>query len=57
MGTCCEKKTTNWEKECMEYEVDGSRPRGKPKKTWRKAVPKDCQARKLNREDATHRSR
>jgi len=35
----------------MEYEVDGARPRGKPMKTWR-LCKKDCQARKLNREDA-----
>jgi len=34
----------------MEYEVEGARPRGRPKKTWR--LRKDCQARKLNREDA-----
>jgi len=36
----------------MEYEVEGSRPRGKPKRTWREAVQKDCQARDLNRGDA-----
>jgi len=32
----------------MEYEVEGSRP----KKTRREIVENDCQARKLNREDA-----
>jgi len=37
-------------KKCMEYEVDGARPRGgRPKKTWREIVEKDCQAHKLNR--------
>jgi len=36
----------------MECEVEGARPRGRPKKTWREIVVKDCQARKLNREDA-----
>jgi len=41
----------------MEYEVEGSRPRGRPKMTWREVVQKDCQARKLNREDAMDRSR
>jgi len=35
----------------MEYEVERARPRGKLKKTWREIVEKDCQARKLNRED------
>ena len=36
----------------MEYEVEGSRPRGRSKRTWRELVQKDCQARNLNREDA-----
>jgi len=41
----------------MEYEVWGARPRGKPKKTWREIVQKDCQPCKLNREDAMDRKR
>jgi len=36
----------------MEYEVQGSRPRGSPKRTWREVVQKDYQARNLNKEDA-----
>jgi len=36
----------------VEYEVEGSRPKGGPKRTWREVVQKDCQVRKLNREDA-----
>jgi len=55
MGMCCEKK--KWVKKCMEYEVDGARPRGRPKKTWREIVEKDCKAHGLNREDAMDRSR
>jgi len=43
--------------ECMECEVEAARPRGRPKKTWRQIVEKDCQARKLNREDAVHHNR
>ena len=39
----------------MEYEVEGSRPRGRPKKTWKEVVREDCQARKLNKEDAMDR--
>jgi len=35
----------------MEYEAQGARPRGRPKKTWREIVEKDCQASKLNRDD------
>jgi len=36
----------------MEYEVEGSRPRGRPKRTWKEVVQKDCQARNLKKEDA-----
>jgi len=39
-------------KKCMEYEVEDSRPRGRPKRTWKEFVQKDCQARNLNEEDA-----
>ena len=39
----------------MEYEVEGSRPRGRPKRTWKEVVREDCQARKLNKEDAMDR--
>ena len=44
-------------KKCMEYEMEGARPRGRPKKTWTEIVEKDCQAHGLNREDAMDRSR
>jgi len=57
MGMCCKKKTLNWVKKCMEYEVEGSRPRGRPKRTWKEVVQKDCQARNLNKEDAMDRGR
>ena len=40
-------------KKCMEYEVECPRP----KKTWREIVKEDCQARKLNTEDAVDRSK
>jgi len=44
----------------MEYEVEGSRPRGRPKTTWREwreVVQDDCQACSLNKEDAVDRGR
>jgi len=50
MGMC-------WVKKCMEYEVEGSRPRGRPKRTWSEVLQKDCHARSLNREDAMDRGR
>ena len=37
--------------------MEGSRPRGRPKRTWREVVQKDCQACKLDGEDATDHSR
>ena len=40
---------------CMEHEIEGSRPRGRPKKTCEEVVREDCQARKLNKEDAMDR--
>ena len=48
---------TDWVKKCMQYEVEGSRPRGRPKRTWREVVQKDCQARNLNTDDAMDRGR
>jgi len=41
----------------MEYEVEGSRPRGRPKRTWKEVVQKDCLARNLKREDAMDHGR
>jgi len=46
------KEDNDWVKKRMEYEVEVARPKGIPKKTWREIVEKDCQACKLNREDA-----
>ena len=49
------QKDDDWVKKCMEYEVEGPRPTGRPKKTWKEVVCEDCQARKLNTEDAMDR--
>jgi len=43
--------------ELLEYEVEGPRPRGRPKRTWTEVVEKDCQARKLKKEDAMDHSK
>ena len=29
-------------RKCMEYEVEGSRTRGRPKRTWKEVVREDC---------------
>ena len=49
------RKDDDWVKKCMEYEAEGPRPRGRPKRTCREVVREDCQARKLNKEDAMDR--
>jgi len=45
----------DWVKKCREYEVEFPRPRGRPKRTWTEVVQEDCQAHKLNKENATDR--
>ena len=47
-GHVLRKDDDDFMKKCMEYEVEGSRPRGRPKWTWKEVVREDCQARKLN---------
>ena len=50
-GHVLRKDYDDWMKKCMEHDVEGSRP----KRTWREVVREDCQARKLNTEDAVDR--
>jgi len=56
-GHVLQKEDIDCVKKCMKYEVEGSRPRGRPKRTWKEVVQKDCQACNLNREDTMDRSR
>ena len=56
-GHVLQKEDNDWVMKCMEYEVEGARPRSRPKKTGREIVEKDCKARGLNTEDAMCRSR
>jgi len=56
-GHVLQKETNDWVKICMEYEVEGTRPRGCPKKTWIEIVEKNCKVCKLNREDAIYCNR
>ena len=52
-----QKDDNDWVKKCMEYEVVGSRPRGRPKRTWLEVVQKDCQVHGLSKDDAMVRGR
>jgi len=47
-GHVLQKEDTDWVKKCMEYEVEGSRPRDRPKEDIERGCAKDCQARNLN---------
>jgi len=51
-GHVLQKEDDDWVKKCTEYEVEGPRPRGRPKRNWREVVEKDCRASQLNEEDA-----
>jgi len=42
-GHVLQKEDDDWVKKCMEYKVEGRRPRGRPKRTWREVMKKDCQ--------------
>ena len=48
-GHVLRKEDDDWVKKCVEYEVEGPRPRGRPIRTWTEVVREDCQARKMNR--------
>jgi len=50
-GRVLQKEDNHCVKKCMEYEVEGSTPRDRPKRTWREVVQK------LDREDAMDCSR
>ena len=41
-GHVLRKDDDDWVKKCMEHEAEGSRPRGRPKKTWKEVVREDC---------------
>jgi len=43
-GHVLQKEDNDLVKKCMEYEMEGARSRGRPKKTWTEIVGKDCQA-------------
>jgi len=40
-GPVLRKEDNDWVKKYMEYEVEGPRPRCRPKRTWREVVQKE----------------
>ena len=47
----------DWVKKCTEYEVVGSRPRGRPKRTSLEVVQRDCQVHGLSKDHAMVRGK
>jgi len=39
-----------WVKTCMDFVVEGVRPKGRPKSTWKEVVNKGCEILKLSKE-------
>jgi len=51
-GHVLRKEDSGWVKKCIEYEVEGVRPRGRQRRLGEKLCKKDCQACKLNKEES-----
>ena len=54
-GHVLRKDDDDWVKKCIEFEVEGPRPRGRPKRSCKEVVRENCQAHKLSKEDAMDR--
>ena len=50
------KADEDWVKRCTNMEVEGTRGRGRPKRTWMEVVQSDLRRLKIKREDAQNRS-
>ena len=51
------KENDDWVSACRELQVEGTRPRGRPRKTWNECVADDIKQLGLRREDAQDRTR
>ena len=45
-GLVLRKDENNWVK-CVDYDVEGVRPRDRSKKTWSEVIQKDCQTQQI----------
>jgi len=52
-----ERKEEHWVKRCMELEISGCKPKGRPKKTWWETIQTDMKAVGLRKGDAMDRVR
>jgi hypothetical protein len=51
------KDDEDWVKRCISFEVEGTKPRGRPRKTWMELVRNDMASKGLRRQDAQDRVR
>ena len=51
-GHVLRKDENDWVKKMLDFEVEGARPRCRPKKTCSEVIEKDCQTRQICKEDA-----
>jgi len=54
---CFREGQERLDEKCIDYEVEGVRSRGSPKKAWRKVEVKDWQMQQLQKEDAVDDSK
>jgi len=45
------KHANDWVKKCLDFKLEGVRPRGRPEKTWSEVIEKDCQTQQICKED------
>ena len=56
-GHVVRKEESDWVKRAWSgWDIEGRRPRGRPKKTWDATIKEDCSQLRLNREDAKNRA-
>ena len=56
-GHVVRKEENDWVKKVMSFNVEGTRPSGRPKKTWQTTVLADMRILSINHEVAMDRSR
>ena len=57
LGYVLRKEDGNAERKALEFNVEGRRKRGRPKRTWRKQVKKERAKAGLNLKDAHNRTK
>ena len=53
--TCEEKRRGKWVKRCMDMEIEGRNPKGRPKRTWRQVMREDLKLMGMKEEEAEDR--